>query len=659
MEKSSGYKKFFKNNFFYLVFVFSALAILVVLTMTVVNMTDTVVYMNSARATINSTEEFLIRNYQYRLHANAAAAQHLLSAADLETLRIKPGSPDSAEAWLNNSDFLALRELLIEFANENGLEFIYYLFRIDNYVQPLIDNDHDPLRAYTPANQLITIDLAARTAWNNQQITVANGDVLINPDGLISAYAPIFADNGEVFALVGVDIKDEQINFLRNQIVFLSGHIESLSSRIVVLMIVMILALLLLVTGGIIAFFSQRKSSLILKNTLLQAEHASSAKSGFLANMSHEMRTPLNAIIGMTAVGKNSQDLGYKEYSLTKIEEASKHLLGVINDVLDYSKIEAGKLELNNSEFCFEKMIKKVCDVVAFRAAEKQQTFTVQVDANIPQLLIGDEQHVSQVVANLLSNAVKFTPDMGAITLSARSAGEKEGVHQIRVDVTDTGIGIAGEQKARVFRSFEQADNKITKRFGGTGLGLAISKNIIESMGGAIMFESEPGKGSTFSFTAPFRLSAAQTKTAPAAKAPGPDGDSTRSDDFSGRHLLLVDDVEINREIVMALLEPTNIAIDCAENGAAALKMFSENPAKYDIIFMDVQMPEMDGYQATRSIRALKDAAATTVPIIAMTANVFKEDIERSLAAGMNDHLGKPLDLSEILNKLHKYVKDD
>ena len=780
MKKNINYGEYFKNNLFYLVFLFSALATFVVSAMTIFNMTDTVVNMNSAKETLNSTEEFLINNYEYHLYASAAAAQHLLTASDLETLRIRPGSPDNPEAWFKNDDFLALRELLAQFAYKNGLEFVYYYFRIDNYVQPLIDNDPDFTKAYTPSNKLVIIEDEARSAWNNKQITVVSGEFFVDPDGLLTAYAPIFDTNGDVIALVGVDIKDEQINILRDQIVFLSEHIESLSDRITILIIAMISALLLLVIGGAITFFNQRKSSRILSDALAQAEFASRAKSDFLANMSHEMRTPMNAIIGMTTIGKNSDDLERKQYSLAKIEEASKHLLGVINDVLDYSKIEAGKFELNNAEFCFEEMMQKICGVVVFKAAEKKQVFNVCLDMNIPRSLIGDEQHVSQVVANLLSNAVKFTPENGSITLTAQLAGERDDYCLIRVDVSDTGIGVSEEQKLRIFRSFEQADNTITKRFGGTGLGLAISKNIIESMGGAITFESELGKGSTFSFTAPFISVPEQAEASGLAeydftdlkalvvednqavldclagvmkrfgvayevadsgegalkavdingvysicfvnykkigfeftdllkksgigsivamfsaidinvveneaKIAGVDtaiilplfpsevvkalqaavsGVSAAeeltegivyTDNFSGRRVLLVDDVEINREIVIALLEPTDIGIDCAENGAIAVRMFTAGPDLYDIIFMDVQMPEMDGYQATRTIRAMDMERAKTIPIIAMTANVFKEDVERSFAAGMNGHLGKPLDIDEVLGKLNEFL---
>ncbi|MCL2487999.1 MAG: ATP-binding protein, partial [Oscillospiraceae bacterium] len=412
------------------------------------------------------------------------------------------------------------------------------------------------------------------------------------------------------------------------------------------------------------------------------------AKSDFLANMSHEMRTPLNAVIGMTALGRNAADPERREYCLARIEEASKHLLGVINNVLDYSKIEADKLELVETEFIFEEMLKKVCGVITFKAAEKELDFNVRIDVNIPRTLVGDEQHLTQVITNLLSNAVKFTPEKGRITLSAILAGEKDGRPLVRIEVEDTGIGVSEEQKSRLFRSFEQADNTITKRFGGTGLGLAISKHIIEKMGGEVTLESQIDQGSIFAVTVPLQegSAAAAPDTADGQKwrvlaldgtvETKPDTGEKQADDrllhnessndlscnnpssndLSDRRILLVDDVEINREIVMAMLEPTNAAIDCAENGAEALKMFSDAPERYDLILMDIQMPEMDGYQATRSIRALDTPRGQTVPIIAMTANAFRDDIERALAAGMNAHMAKPIDFNGLIGKLSEYL---
>ncbi|SBW02871.1 putative Histidine kinase [uncultured delta proteobacterium] len=513
-----------------------------------------------------------------------------------------------------------------------------------------------------------------------------------------------------------------------------------------------------------------------------QAEESSRAKSDFLSNMSHEMRTPLNAVIGMTSIGKAAPDMKKKDYAFKKIEDASTHLLGVVNDILDMSKIEANKLELSVMDFDFERMLRKVVNFINFRVDEKKQDFHVTVDKNIPRRLSGDDQRLAQVLTNLLSNAVKFTPENGSIRLDTSLVEEKDGECVIRFEVADTGIGISHEQQARLFQAFQQADSSTSRDFGGTGLGLAISKRIVDLMRGQIWIESELGKGATFIFTVRIARGGAERQSsldagvnwknirvlaadddaetreyfaetaagfgiacdvvpggaealallekgvhydiyfidwkmpgmngielsrkirelsggkavvtmissvewgviAGEAKAAGVDRFLPKpmfrsdiadcineclglgalpeeetpcrvTDSFPGRHVLLAEDVAINREICLALLEPTQLEIDCATNGKEAFVMFSENQDRYDMILMDVQMPVMDGLEATRRIRALGTPKALTIPIIAMTANVFREDIEKCLAAGMNDHLGKPLDMDVVGEKLRRY----
>jgi len=542
-----------------------------------------------------------------------------------------------------------------------------------------------------------------------------------------------------------------------------------------------------------------RSASYIIANALIRnemtnelivtrenAEQGSRAKSEFLANMSHEIRTPMNAIIGMTYIAKSAHSSERKDYAIGKIESASNHLLGIINDILDMSKIEANKLELSATVFNFEEMLKKVINIVNFGIVEKHQKFTVYIDENIPKALISDDQRLAQVITNLLSNAVKFTPEGGSINLNTKLISDDEDNCEIRFEVSDTGVGISEEQQSRLFTPFEQAESSTTRKYGGTGLGLALTKRIVELMGGSISVKSSLGEGSTFVFTVSTKIGAEPKRSgvkSPSgiiadkirvlivdddedireyfvdiamrfniscdvaasgeealelinkgnkydiyfvdwnmpemngielsykikeinsdesiiimissiewqvieddAKASGveaflpkpifpsafidaintcfnvdllndaQDDSAEMSDHFWGYRVLLAEDVEINREIVMALLEPTLLDIDCAENGVEAVRMFNEAPKRYNIIFMDVQMPEMDGYDATRAIRALEHDEASTIPIIAMTANVFMDDVENCKAAGMNDHLGKPIDFEAVMQILRKYL---
>jgi signal transduction histidine kinase len=411
------------------------------------------------------------------------------------------------------------------------------------------------------------------------------------------------------------------------------------------------------------------------KHAQKRAEQASAAKSSFLANMSHEIRTPLNAIIGMTTIAKGTRDNERRDDCLEKIEEASTHLLGVISDVLDMSKIEADKFELSLAEFEFAKMLRRVVGVHEFRAAELKQTLTLTIDPDVPQRIISDEQRLAQVVTKLLSNAVKFTPEGGSIAIAARKLAEDYSTIPekylaaafpgrlpgdedvgiapqcaLEIRVSDTGIGIAPDQQANLFQSFQQVDGSISRKFGGAGLGLAIAKRIVDMMNGSIRLESETDKGAVFIVTIQAEL---PQKEPSRVEPPQAEGEEAA---FAGRRILLAEDVEINREIVAAILEPLGLLIDEAEDGKAAYDKFSANPDAYDLIFMDIHMPGMDGYESTRLIRSLNHPRAKAVPIIAMTANVFREDIEKARTAGMNGHIGKPLDFEEILILCRKYL---
>jgi len=403
----------------------------------------------------------------------------------------------------------------------------------------------------------------------------------------------------------------------------------------------------------------QEKSEL-LKDALEKVSIASKAKSEFLSNMSHEMRTPLSAIIGMTTIGMKTSDSERKDYTLKRIEEASTHLLGVINSILDMSKIEAKKFDLCESSFSFRNMLNAVVNVVNIRVKEKQQKLKVRISGDIPDLLFGDEQRLAQVFTNIVGNAVKFTPEEGEIAIDVTYLGENDGLCTMQVSVSDTGVGISPTQQETLFQPFHQAENSTSRKYGGTGLGLTISKSIVEMMGGKIWIESELGKGARFTFT--IRAKRGQAKNtvidSPCTENQAPEGIGLSPPVFAGRRLLLAEDNEINREIVLSLLEPTQLEIHSAANGAIAVQMFQKAPHKYDMIFMDIQMPEMDGLTATRCIRALENPKAKAIPIIALTANVFKEDVEKCLEAGMDCHLGKPLNYEEVISKLQIFLPE-
>jgi CheY-like chemotaxis protein len=318
------------------------------------------------------------------------------------------------------------------------------------------------------------------------------------------------------------------------------------------------------------------------------------------------------------------------------------------------SKIDSGKLELSGTAFRISDMIDRVTTLTLTRSAEKHQEFVVEVDDDVPAVICTDIGRLSQVLVNLLSNAVKFTPEGGKIKLSLHCKSFDGSDCVLQFEVKDNGIGITDEQKARLFRSFAQADSSISRKYGGTGLGLAISKRIVEMMNGSIEVTSVPGEGSVFSFTIKVPVGAlvdsAETMNDASAIA-GLEGA------FKGKHILLVEDIEINRMIIADLLEHSGVTIDEAADGREAMERFAESNGKYDLIFMDVHMPNVNGYSATEAIRAMDNVPnAKSVPIIAMTASVFKEDVEKCLSAGMNDHIGKPVDFPQLINKMKQYI---
>ncbi|MDR1530691.1 MAG: response regulator [Clostridiales bacterium] len=600
------------------------------------------VYTSFMMGTISA---YIYDDIEGRLLALSRYATKIITAEELAMLQ----NPEDMETTL----FLDVKRRLVDFSIENKVLFVYYMRDVNGMAQFIIDND------LTDGS----VNLASEPIpWEEIPLKALYGKASVTPlesysegyEGLISAFAPVLDSQGNVIALSGVDIDDHQVLTVRNTINTLS--------------LFLFISVISVVVSGFLNVYLHSKMDAARIEALERAVQASRAKGDFLSNMSHEMRTPMNAIIGMTAIGKASNNIERKDYCLNRIEEASTHLLGVINDILDMSKIEAGKLELSLAVFSFSKMIQKVITINDFRIQEKKLSFILDLDKNIPDLLIGDDQRLSQVITNLLSNAVKFTPEGGEIRLSVLIQSLVGEFCTLCVTIKDSGIGITKEQQARLFLSFEQAESGTARKYGGTGLGLVISKRIIELMNGRIWVESEFGKGAAFTFNIHLRVAATAGESSGSAQNAEPHaqpksdlntggGSEERKDIFSGFRVLVAEDIEINREIVISLFESIGLEVECAVNGANALQMFTESPDKYDIIFMDVQMPEMDGYEATQKIRALSDPRAKNIPIIAMTANVFREDIKMCLNAGMNGHVGKPLNMQDILDKLRTYLK--
>ena len=400
---------------------------------------------------------------------------------------------------------------------------------------------------------------------------------------------------------------------------------------------------------GVVLFVYVRLSKDMEEKRVALEQEASRAKSGFLSRMSHEIRTPMNAVIGLTSIAQRTTDPARKDDCLVKIEKASHHLMGIINQILDMSKIEADKYELQLRPFEFEGMVSGITSVLNVKIEEKSLIFAADLDKNIPRFIVSDEVRLAQVIINLIGNAVKCTPSGGSIKLSVKRTADDT----LYIEVADTGIGISEDQQARLFNAFEQVETSGSIAAAGTGLGLAISRRIVEKMGGKIWMESRLGEGSKFMFTVPFGTADIEDSR----EDPQDSSESPQSAaNYEGRTLLLAEDIEINREIVIAMLESTGINIECAENGIQAVEMFGAAPDRYDIVFMDLQMPELDGLSATRRIREMDLDKAKRVPIIAMTANVFQEDVEACLGAGMNAHLGKPLDMTLVLNALERYL---
>ena len=385
------------------------------------------------------------------------------------------------------------------------------------------------------------------------------------------------------------------------------------------------------------------------------AQEANRSKSSFLANMSHDIRTPMNAIVGITSLIRH--DAGDKgkviEYA-DKIDTSSQHLLGIINEVLDMSKIEAGKTVFKYSDFSIPDFIQELDTIFRSQIYEKKQTLTITKENIRHEWVNGDQVHLMQIFSNLLSNAIKYTQEGGEIQLLAEECESNSSVYaKYRFLVCDNGMGMSADFKDRIFDAFTRAENSLTNKIQGTGLGMAITKNLVDLMGGTIDVESEPGQGSCFEVFMDLKI-AEERSASPASQA---ETEKQDGNILKGMRFLCAEDNELNAEILTELLKIEGAECTICENGKRVLETFEQSvPGDYDMILMDVQMPVMNGYEATKAIRRSSHELAKTIPIIAMTANAFSEDIQHSLAAGMNAHISKPVDM-KTLEKTIRSIK--
>ena len=427
-----------------------------------------------------------------------------------------------------------------------------------------------------------------------------------------------------------------------------------------------VIAMLLYIFFQYLGIFRKQVSELERMNTEMdaarkiaeraqqEAEHANSAKQDFLSSMSHDIRTPMNAIIGMTSIAlANTHDQEQVQECLRKIELSSNHLLGLINDVLDMSKIESGKMTLNIAPISLREVMESIVNIVQPQVRAKNLQFDTDVHGILAENVRCDSVRLNQVLINLLGNSVKFTQDNGSVRVSLYQEALPEDTSRVRTHflVSDTGIGMSREYQEKLFDSFSREDNAQVQKTEGSGLGMAITKYIVDAMDGTIAVRSELDKGTEFHVT--FDLEKAEEQELDAAEK----NEEAADLELKGKHILLAEDNELNWEVAKELLSDLELELDWAENGEICVAQFKKSPVGYyDAVIMDVRMPVMNGYEATRAIREL-DREDSDIPVIAMTADAFSEDIQKCLECGMNDHLAKPIDIQAVTRKLKKYLK--
>ena len=488
-------------------------------------------------------------------------------------------------------------------------------------------------------------------------------------DELIKKSANPAVSDEEIADIINNTLVDLYASFQTTTTKFLSYeenllcNLSTESTRIfnISTLLIIFLAVGVIVCFIIFNFFQRRnnmrleEASVSLNEALQKANRAANAKSEFLARMSHDIRTPLNGIIGMNYIAqKNIDNKKTLSDALLKTQTSAEYLLKLLNDILDMTKIESGKMTFTNSQFDLNEVILSVSQMEQSAAYQKRQSFTVSMPDNFNTILIGDRLRISQIVMNLLSNAIKFTPDGGTVSLAVQANKLSDESMSITIIVTDNGIGISDDMLTRLFKPFEQENSLVTSQYGGSGLGLAIVNLLVTMMKGTITVKSKKNEGSVFTVNI----------VLPIAQTPIINQDTSDANTpvnpllFKGRKALIIEDNLINLQILVEILGMFGMKTVSALDGKEGLEKFtSSDPGTYDVIFSDIRMPVMNGYEFARAARASVHQQAKTIPIIAMSANAFDDDIRASHEAGMNDHLCKPVDVKNLVSTLTKYIK--
>lgn len=574
---------------------------------------------------INRYTNMIQQKIEERLFAEGRAVQNMIPIDLLESFQNKED--------MNREDYKELQKKLTKYAEDNNLMYIYYMRKVsDNSVQYILDSDPDP-KTHCGLDYFEEPYYLAKEAFNGEPVYSLIGDYEPGWDGILSAYIPIFDSSGNVIAVAGVDIDDTDI---------VKRNFETYIFTFIAVSTTIILGIISLIF--IIRFRKKAKD----------ANVASIAKGQFLSKMSHEIRTPMNAIVGFCRMAKNTDDINKKNEYLDNISSSSDYLLELINSILDMSKIEANKMVLNLDKMSIRNIINDMNIILSSQIVKKGQTFNIEISEDIPDYVYCDETKLKQILVNLTANAIKFTPENGDISIKVSLIEINNKSCNLEFRIKDNGIGINKETISKLFTPFEQADGTITRKYGGTGLGLAISKRFIEMMNGTIKIESKEGEGSIFKFNIWLDIVT--------------DTESLNENnrviskeeyvDCRGKTFLVAEDSMVNQIIEKDILENFGAVVEFANNGHECVEMFLTNPEKYDMIFMDIQMPEMDGLEATKQIRSSNKKRCREIPIVAMTAEVFQDDINNALTAGMDGHLGKPLKIIEIASMIKKLLHE-